>query len=49
MSKFMVKSHKILIFLSRMVLEWREFEHEDVDRIVLGDVNVQQALRRCGL
>ena len=45
----MVKTHKILIFLSKIVLEWRECEDEDVDRVVLGDINAQQALRRCGL
>ena len=49
MSKFMVKTHKILIFLSRMVLEWREREHEDVDRAILGYVNYPKSLIRCGL
>ena len=49
MSNFMVKSHKNLIFLCMMVLEWRERVHEDVDREILGDVNAQQALIRCGL
>ena len=32
-----------------MVLEWREREHEDVDRDVQGDLMAQQALRACGL
>ena len=49
MSNFRAKSHKTLVFLGRMVLEWREHEHEDVDRVVLGDINDQQALRRFGL
>ena len=49
MSNFMVKSHKKMVFLGRMVLEWRECEHEDVDREVISEVNAKQALRRCGL
>ena len=49
MSNFMVKSHKNSFFLGRMVLEWRECEHEDVDKEILGDVKAQQSLRRCGL
>ena len=32
-----------------MVLERRECEHEDVDREVHRDINVQQALKICGL
>ena len=35
--------------MCRMVLEWREREHEDVDRDVQGDLMDQQALRDCGL
>ena len=34
MSYSMVRTHKYLFFLGRMVLEWRECEHEDVDRAV---------------
>ena len=36
-------------FLCRMVLEWREREHGDVEEAVQGDLMVQQALRACGL
>ena len=32
-----------------MVLEWREREHEDVDRDVQADPMAQKALRACGL
>ena len=38
-----------MFFLGNMVLEWREHEHEYVDRAVLGDINAQQSLRMCGL
>ena len=41
MSNFMVKYDKNSVFLGRMVLEWREHEHEDVDREVLSDVNAK--------
>ena len=44
MSKFMVKTQKQIIFLGMMVLEWTERGHEDVDRVVLGDVNAQEDL-----
>ena len=47
--KTMENSHQIWCFLGRMVLEWHECEHEDVDRDVQGDMVVQQALRACGL
>ena len=30
-------------------MEWREHEHKDVDREILGDINDQQALIMCGL
>ena len=36
-------------FLCRMVLEWREREHGDVEEVVQGDLMAQQALRACGL
>ena len=36
-------------FLCRMVLEWREGEHGDVEVAVQGDLMAQQALRACGL
>ena len=45
----MVKTHIFLVSFGRMVLEWRENEHEDVDRAVHGDENAQQALQRCVL
>ena len=35
--------------LYRMVLEWREREHGDVEEAVQGDLMAQQALRACGL
>ena len=37
------------IFLCRMVLEWREREHGDVEEAVRADLMAQQALRACGL
>ena len=36
-------------FLCRMVLEWREREHGDVEEAMQGDVMAQQALWACGL
>ena len=36
-------------FMCRMVLEWREREHGDVEDVVRGDLMAQQALRACGL
>ena len=36
-------------FLYRMVLEWREREHGDVEEAVQGDIMAQQALRACVL
>ena len=48
MSNYMVKSHKKSVFLCRMVLEWREREHEDVDREFLDDLNAQKALKCVG-
>ena len=35
--------------MCRMVLEWREHEHGDVEEAVCGDLMAQQALRACGL
>ena len=40
---------KTLVFLCRMVLEWREREHGDLEEAVQGDLMTQQALRACGL
>ena len=40
---------KIQIFLCRMVLEWRECEHGDVEEAVRADLMAQQVLRACGL
>ena len=45
----MENSHKKMIILGRMVLEWREREHEDVDREFHRYINAQQALKICGL
>ena len=39
-----VETHENLMFL-----EWREREHEDVERVVQGDMLSQEALRECGL
>ena len=36
-------------FLCRMVLEWREREHGDVEEDVRGDLMAQQALHACGI
>ena len=36
-------------FMYRMVLEWREHEHGDVEKVVREDLMAQQALRACGL
>ena len=49
MSYSIVKTHNFFVFLGKMVLEWREHEHEDVDREIHGDENSQQALQRCVL
>ena len=38
-----------LNFMCRMVLEWREHEHDDVEGAVRVDLMAQQALRACGL
>ena len=35
--------------MCRMVLEWREREHGDVEVVLRGDLMAQQALRACGL
>ena len=37
------------MFSDRMMPEWREREHEDVDMEVNSDINYQQALKLCGL
>ena len=36
-------------FLCKMVLEWREREHGDVEEAMQGDLMDQQALWACGL
>ena len=36
-------------FMCKMVLEWREREHGDVEGAVRADLMAQQALRSCGL
>jgi len=43
-----VNSKKGLI-LSRMVLEWREREHEEVDAVMERDLGAQMDLKRCGI
>ena len=35
--------------MCKMVLEWREHDHEDVEEAIRGDLMVEQALRACGL
>ena len=35
--------------MCRMVLEWREREHRDVEEVVRGDLMAQKDLRACGL
>ena len=40
---------KKLCFLCRMVLEWREREHGDVEEVVQADLVAQKALQECVL
>ena len=35
--------------MCRMVLEWREREHGDVEEVLRADIMAQPALRVCGL
>ena len=35
--------------MCRMVLEWTDREHGDVEEAIQGDLMAQQALRACGL
>ena len=35
--------------MCRMVLEWREREHGDVEEAIRGDLMDEQALRACGI
>ena len=46
---FKVYNDQKLFLMCRMVLEWREEEHGDVEVAVQGDLMAQQALRACGL
>ena len=46
---FKVYSDQKLLLMCRMVLEWREREHGDVEEVVQGDLMAQKALRACGL
>ena len=43
------KLHRTWKSLQRMVLEWREHEHGDVEEVVQYDLMDQQTLRACGL
>ena len=45
----MANSNEIWNLLWRMVLEWREREHDDVKEAVQDDLMAQQTLRECGL
>ena len=44
-----VNANQNYFSLCRMVLEWREREHGDVEDVVQGDLMAQQALWACGL
>ena len=44
-----VNNNQNSCFLCRMVLEWREMEHGDVEEAMKGDLMAQQALCACGL
>ena len=46
---FKVNIAQKLLLMCKMVLEWREREHGDVEEAVRGDLMAQQALRACGL
>ena len=46
---FKYSNGKTCNFLCKMVLEWREREHGDVEEAVRADLMAQQALRACGL
>ena len=46
---FKVYNDQKSFFMCRMVLEWREREHGDVEELVRGELMAQQALRACGL
>jgi len=43
------KSNGTWQLLCRMLLEWRESEHGDVEDAMQDDLMAQQALRACGL
>ena len=36
-------------FAGTMVLDWRDGEHEDMDRVELGDPMTLNSIQRCGL
>ena len=40
---------KLFIGRVKKVLEWREREHEDMDRLAMGDPITLNTLQRCGL
>ena len=46
---FKENNDKKSCFMCRMVLEWREREHGDVEEVVQGELMAQQALRACDL
>ena len=46
---FKVKNDQKILLMCRMVLEWREREHGDIEEDVRGDLMAQQALCACGL
>ena len=46
---FKVNNDQKLFLMCKMVLEWREREHGDVEEAVQGDLMAQQALHVCSL
>ena len=46
---FKVNNDQKSCFMCRMVLEWREREHGDVEEVVQGELMAQQALHACSL
>ena len=47
--KFKVNDDQKSFFICRMVLEWREREHGDVEEAVRGDLMAQQSLHACDI
>jgi hypothetical protein len=45
----LMKDFVVLVSLLIMVIEWWEWEHEDVDNEALNDPDTVKILRQCGL